>query len=77
MKYYRDLEHRKTYAVKVNSDPILLVYTKAYKQHYARYLKKRMSQNEFREWADYALELRQRAYDKGMSFEEYADEIRK
>ena len=36
MKCYRDLEHRKTYAVKVNSDPILLIYTKVYKQHYAR-----------------------------------------
>ncbi len=48
-----------------------------YQQHYARYLKKKMSQNEFRLWADYALELKQRAYDKEMSFEEYAEEIRK
>ncbi|MBR4554854.1 MAG: hypothetical protein IKO27_04595 [Ruminococcus sp.] len=76
-KTCRDLGHRRTYADKVNSDPVLLVYTKAYKQHYARYLKKKMSQNEFRLWADYALELRQRAYDKELNFEEYAEEIRK
>lgn len=44
---------------------------------YARYLKKKMTQAEFREWADYALELRQRAYDKELSFEDYETEIRK
>ncbi|SDA23038.1 hypothetical protein SAMN02910447_02269 [Ruminococcus sp. YE71] len=76
-KTCRDLGHRKTYTDKVNSDPILLTYTKAYKQHYARYLKKKMTQAEFREWADFALELRQRAYDKELSFEEYETEIRK
>ncbi len=76
-KTCRDLGHRKTYTDKVNSDPILLTYTKAYKQHYARYLKKKMTQAEFREWADLALELRQRAYDKELSFEEYEAEIRK
>ncbi|SDA31487.1 hypothetical protein SAMN02910447_03406 [Ruminococcus sp. YE71] len=62
---------------KVNSDPILLTYTKAYKQHYARYLKKKMTQAEFREWADYALVLRQRAYDKVLTFNEYECEIKK
>ena len=76
-KTCRDLGHRKTYADKVNSDPILLTYTKAYKQHYARYLKKKMTQGKFREWADYALVLRQRAYDKELAFKEYEDEIRK
>ena len=75
-KTCRDLGHRKTYADKVNSDPILLTYTKAYKQHYARYLKKRMTQAEFREWADYALVLRQKAYDKELGFEEYEEKIR-
>ena len=61
---------------KVNSDPILLTYTKAYKQHYARYLKKKMTQSEFREWADHALVLRQRAYDRELSFEGYVEKIR-
>lgn len=75
-KTCRDLGSRKTYMDKVNSDPILLTYTKAYKQHYARYLKKKMTQSEFREWADHALLLRQKAYNKEMSFEEYEKNIR-
>ena len=45
--------------------------------HGGRLLKKKMTQAEFREWADFALELRQRAYDKELSFEEYETEIRK
>ena len=36
-----------------------------------------MTQAKFREWADLALELRQRAYDKELSFEDYETEIRK
>ena len=75
-KTCRDIGHRKTYADKVNNDPILLTYTKAYKAHYARYLKKRMTQDEFRIWADYALELRGKAYSKEISFKEYEEAIR-
>ena len=62
---------------KMKNDPVWEIYNRGYKQHYARYLKTKMSQNEFREWADYALELRQRAYDRKLSFEEFAEEIRK
>lgn len=76
-KTCRDLGHRKKYADKVNNDPILLTYTKAYKAHYARYLKKKMTQSEFREWADYALELRAKAYNNELTFEEYEEKIRK
>lgn len=75
-KTCRDLGHRKKYADKVNSDPILLTYTKAYKQHYARYLKKKMTQGEFREWADYALKLRAQSYNNELTFEEYQELIR-
>lgn len=75
-KNCRDLGHRKKYADKVNSDPILLTYTKAYKAHYARYLKKRMTQSEFREWADYALELREKVYNNELTFEKYQELIR-
>lgn len=75
-KTCRDLGSRKTYMDKVNSDPILLTYTKAYKQHYARYLKKKMTQSEFREWADHALVLRGKAYAGGIGFEEFEKLIR-
>ena len=69
-KTCRDLGHRKNYADKVNNDPILKTYTKAYKAHYARFMKKCMTQKEFQLWADYALELRGKAYCKELSFKE-------
>lgn len=53
------------------------VYNKAYKQHYARYLKKKMTQAEFSEWADYAINLRSEAEDGKIEFEEYRERIRK
>ena len=56
-KTCRDLGHRKKYADKVKNNPVWLTYSRAYKQHYARCLKKKMSQAEFQKWADYALEL--------------------
>ena len=75
-KTCRDLGHRKTYADKVNNDPILKTYTKAYKAHYARFMKKRMTQKEFQIWADYALELRAKAYSKELEFVEYEKKIK-
>ena len=75
-KTCRDLGHRKTYADKVNNDPILKTYTKAYKAHYARFMKKRMTQNEFQIWADYALELRAKAYSEELSFKDYEEQIK-
>jgi hypothetical protein len=76
-KVCRDLGHRKKYADKVKNDPIWLAYVRAYKQHYARYLKKRITQAEFQEWADFALELRQKAIDGDIGLEEFIREIRK
>ena len=53
-KTCRDLGHFKKYSEKVANDPIWLTYNRAYKQHYARLLKKKMTQAEFQAWADYA-----------------------
>ena len=75
-KTCRDLGHRKKYAEKVRNNPVWLTYSRAYKQHYARYLKKKMSQAEFQKWADYALELRQQALDGTLDLEEYQRIIR-
>ncbi|MCH5194337.1 MAG: hypothetical protein J1F11_10270 [Oscillospiraceae bacterium] len=75
-KTCRDLGHRKKYADKVKNNPVWLTYSRAYKQHYARYLKKKMSQAEFQKWADYALELRQQALDGTLDLEEYQKIIR-
>ncbi len=76
-KVCRDLGHRKKYADKVKNDPIWLAYVRAYKQHYARFLKKKMTQAEFQEWADFALELRQKAIDGEIGFEEYCEVIKR
>lgn len=46
-KVCRDMGHRKKYADKIKTNPYWNVYNKAYKQHYARYLKKKMTQTEF------------------------------
>ena len=70
-KVCRDVGHRKKYADKVKNDPVWTVYVRGYKQHYARLLKKKMTQAEFQRWADYALELRQKAFDEELEFEEY------
>lgn len=76
-KVCRDMGHRKKYADKLKNNPVWNVYNKAYKQHYARYLKKKMTQAEFQQWADYALELRSKAENGEIEFEEYRAEIRK
>ena len=73
----RDMGHRKKYADKVKTNPYWNIYSKAYKQHYARYMKKKMSQAEFSEWADYALELRGKAENGKIELEIYREEIRK
>ena len=73
----RDMGHRKKYADKIRSNPYWNAYSKAYKQHYARYLKKKMTQAEFAKWADYALELRNKAENGEIEFEIYEERIRK
>lgn len=75
-KVCRDLGHRKKYAEKIKNNPVWLAYSRAYKQHYARYLKKKMSQSEFQQWADLALELRQKALNETISLEEFQRVIR-
>ncbi|MGN1276350.1 MAG: hypothetical protein ACI4UK_05105 [Floccifex sp.] len=53
------------------------MYTRAYKQHYARFMKKTMNKTEFAEWAEYALDLRQKTLDGEIGIEEYTELIRK
>ncbi len=76
-KVCRDMGHRKKYANKIKTNPYWNVYNKAYKQHYARYLKKKMTQTEFFEWADYALELRDKSENGKLEFEVYCVLIKK
>lgn len=75
--YKKVNDFRKSYAEKIKSDPIWLIYTRAYKQHYARFMKKTMSKTEFARWAEYALDLRKKALDDEITLEEYTELIRK
>ena len=52
-------------------------FSKMFMQHYARYMKKKMSQDEFAEWGDYALELRDKAEKGEIDLEVYREKIRK
>ena len=40
-------------------------------------MKKKMTQAEFAEWADYALELRTKAENEEIEFDVYVEKIRK
>ena len=53
------------------------MYHKGYKAHYARYLKKKMTQAEFQKWADYAIMLRNKALDGGVDYGDYVKEMKK
>ena len=53
------------------------MYHKGYKAHYARYLKKKMTQAEFQKWADYAIELRNKALEGEIEYDEYVREMKK
>ena len=75
-KSCRDISMRHTFKDKLKNDPVWEIYNRAYKQHYARFMKKKMSKSEFAEWGEYAIELRQKAADGELEMEEYQRLIR-
>lgn len=60
----------------MQNDPIWLAYNRAYKTHYARYLKKKMTTAQFEQWSRYAVELRQRAEAGEMELADYQRKLR-
>ena len=75
-KTCRDVGSRKRYDDKCKNDPIWLAYNRAYKTHYARYLKKKMTTVQFEQWSRYAVELRQKAETGEMELVDYQRELR-
>ena len=75
-KTCRDNAMSHNFKEKIKSDPVWEIYNRAYKQHYARYMKKKMSKSQFAEWGDYAIELRTKASDGELEIEEYQKLIR-
>ena len=76
-KTCRMVSARKKYDTKCKEDPIWNIYNKAYKAHYARIAKKKMTKAEFEAWSRYAVELREQAERNEISFDAYVQEIKK
>ena len=76
-KTCRDVGARKRYDDKCKTDPVWQTYNRAYKAHYARYMKKKMTVSEFEEWSRFASELRDKTIAEEIPFEQYYTAIRK
>jgi len=76
-KTCRDVGARKKYDDKCKTDPVWLTYNRAYKAHYARYMKKKMTVSEFEKWSTYAVGLREKAANVELQYDEYYKLIRK
>ncbi|MCL2083012.1 MAG: DUF6076 domain-containing protein [Oscillospiraceae bacterium] len=70
-KTCRDVGARKKYDEKCKTDPVWLTFNRAYKAHYARYMEKKMTVPEFEKWSAYAIELRDKAVNGELEFEEF------
>lgn len=76
-KTCRDVGSRRCYDDKCKSDPVWQTYNRAYKAHYARYMKKKMTISEFEEWSRFASDIRDKALAEKIPFEQYFTDIRK
>lgn len=70
-KTCRSIGAKKRYGSKCKTDPVWLTYNRAYKAHYARYMKGKMTAPEFERWSRYAVSLREQATDGTLSAEQY------
>lgn len=75
-KTCRDVSSRQRYGNKCKNDPVWQTYNRAYKAHYARYMKK-MTISEFEEWSRFASDIKDKAIAEKISFDEYYTQIRK
>jgi len=76
-KTCRDVGSKRCYDEKCKNDPIWQTYNRAYKAHYARYMKKKMTVAEFEEWSRFASEIRDRTLAGEKPYEQYYTDIRK
>lgn len=75
-KTCKELGSQRRYNDKCKNDPVWQTYNRAYKAHYARYMKKKMTTAEFEQWSRFASELRDKAEKEEITFEEYYEQIR-
>lgn len=76
-KTCRELGAKRLYDDKCRNDPIWQAYNRAYKAHYARYMKKKMTTSEFEKWSRFAAELRDKAESGEIGLDEYMREVKK
>lgn len=76
-KTCRDVGSKHRYSEKCKNDPIWQTYNRAYKAHYARYMKKKMTVSEFEEWSRFASKIRDKALAGEIAFEKFYTDIRK
>ena len=76
-KTCRDVGSRQKYNDKCKNDPIWQTYNRAYKAHYARYMRKQMTVSEFEKWSRFASEIRDKTIAGKIPFDEYYIQIRK
>ena len=73
----RDVGARKKYDDKCKTDPVWLAYHRAYKAHYARYMKKKMTVPEFEEWSRQAIPWRTQAEEGKLALDVYQRLLKK
>ncbi len=76
-KTCRDVGSKRRYDDRCKTNPIWQTYNRAYKAHYARYMKKKMTVSEFEKWSRFASEIRDRALAGEILYEQYYADIRK
>ncbi len=76
-KTCRDVGSKRRYDEKCKNDPVWQTYNRAYKAHYARYMKKKMTIAQFEKWSRFASEIRDKTLVGEIPFEQYYVEIRK
>ena len=76
-KTCRDVGAKKKFDDKVKSNPIWKTYQRAYKTHYARLMKNKMTKSEFERWSSMAIELREKALKEEIEYNDYYEQIRK
>lgn len=73
----REVGSKASFDQKLNENPILKEYQKAYKTHHARFVKKKMTKDELEQWKIFAKDMMEQVKTSKITFEEYLKEIKK
>jgi hypothetical protein len=73
----KDVGPQNAYRKKVNSDPIIKLFNRAYKRYHQKVSRKTISQLEFLAWLEQAKTMRAQAQDREISFNKYKEWIEK